>query len=155
MAALGALALGLGLAARFGVSRVELWNYLPMEDHADERDLIAPLSELVPALLPALDEARARKVEAVVKYVPRCALGEHADRDGVDEDRAEVLALEADPAAQALQRRRVVVVVAARGRFTRRTTCLDALITRPNRRRARSGGGTAIWPVVSAERRAN
>lgn len=67
------------LAARFGVSRVELWNYLPMEDHADERDLIAPLSELVPALLPALDEARARKVEAVVKYVPRCALGEHAE----------------------------------------------------------------------------
>lgn len=65
------------LAAQHGVTRMELWNYLPMEDQVDERDLIAPLSDLMPALRAALDEAKAHAIPVVVKYVPRCLLGEH------------------------------------------------------------------------------
>jgi MoaA/NifB/PqqE/SkfB family radical SAM enzyme len=67
------------LAAAHGVSRMEFWNYLPMEDHADERDLIAPLSDLMPALLAALDASKAARIPAITKYVPSCLLGEHAD----------------------------------------------------------------------------
>lgn len=66
------------LAAAHGVSRMEFWNYLPMEDHADERDLIAPLSDLMPALSAALDAARAAGIPTITKYVPSCLLGEHA-----------------------------------------------------------------------------
>ncbi|HEY3498536.1 MAG TPA: radical SAM protein [Polyangiaceae bacterium] len=67
------------LAALRGVSRMEFWNYLPMEDQADERGLIAPMSELVPALRAALDRCGELGLEAVVKYVPHCLLGPHAD----------------------------------------------------------------------------
>lgn len=58
-------------------ARMEWWNYLPMEDKADERGLIAPLSRLGPAMIAALDRAEARGVDCAVKYVPRCALGRH------------------------------------------------------------------------------
>lgn len=58
--------------------RMEWWNYLPMEDYADERDLIAPMSELAPRLRAALARCREYGIEAAVKYVPRCLLGEHA-----------------------------------------------------------------------------
>jgi molybdenum cofactor biosynthesis enzyme MoaA len=59
--------------------RMEFWNYLPMEDYADERDLVAPMSKVAPELRRALAKIRANGTEARVKYVPRCLLGEHAD----------------------------------------------------------------------------
>lgn len=65
------------LAIEHGVARMELWNYLPMEDAEDARDLIAPMDELVPPLVEALGEAAARGMPCTVKYVPRCLLGAH------------------------------------------------------------------------------
>jgi MoaA/NifB/PqqE/SkfB family radical SAM enzyme len=64
-------------AAACGVREMEFWNYLPMEDFADERGLIAPMSAVVPALKAALDAAAALGVRCTVKYVPVCVLGEH------------------------------------------------------------------------------
>ncbi|MBX3125334.1 MAG: radical SAM protein [Polyangiaceae bacterium] len=63
---------------RFSPTRMEFWNYLPMEDHADERGLISPLAELGPSLRAALDRAEQLGIETAVKYVPRCVLGSHA-----------------------------------------------------------------------------
>lgn len=60
-------------------ARVELWNYLPMEDYADEQGLIAEMSILAPALREALARAREHGIASAVKYVPQCLLGEHAD----------------------------------------------------------------------------
>ncbi len=65
------------VAHAHGVSEMEFWNYLPMEDHADERNLLAPLSEAMPALGRALDRCAALGIRAVTKYVPRCLLGAH------------------------------------------------------------------------------
>jgi molybdenum cofactor biosynthesis enzyme MoaA len=59
--------------------RMEFWNYLPMEDYADDRDLIAPMSQVAPELRRALAALQSLGTEARVKYVPRCLLGEHAD----------------------------------------------------------------------------
>ncbi|UJR84375.1 radical SAM protein [Sandaracinus amylolyticus] len=75
----GALVGIVDLARAHGVSEMELWNYLPMEDHADERGLIAPLGELMPQLRAALDRCAASGIRAVTKYVPRCLLGAHGD----------------------------------------------------------------------------
>jgi cyclic pyranopterin phosphate synthase len=80
------------VVAPFGVRRMEFWNYLPMEDHADERNLIAPLDAIVPSLGRALDACRARGIEAVTKYVPRCLLGEHAGT--LDNSQADVIIVE-------------------------------------------------------------
>lgn len=63
----------------FAPTRMEWWYYLPMEDYADERGLLAPMEVLAPALREALARARAHGIESAVKYVPRCLLGEHAD----------------------------------------------------------------------------
>jgi cyclic pyranopterin phosphate synthase len=62
--------------APFLPTRMEFWNYLPMEDYADERGLLAPMSKVAPELRRALASLRPRGVEARVKYVPRCLLGE-------------------------------------------------------------------------------
>lgn len=59
--------------------RMEFWNYLPMEDYADERNLLAPMSRVGPELRRALAKLRGAGVEARVKYVPRCLLGEFGD----------------------------------------------------------------------------
>lgn len=59
--------------------RMEFWNYLPMEDYADERDLVAPMSVVAPELRRALARLAQLGVEARVKYVPRCLLGEFGD----------------------------------------------------------------------------
>jgi hypothetical protein len=59
-------------------ARMEWWNYLPMEDYADERGLLAPMAELAPRLREALSRCARYEIEAAVKYVPRCLLGEHA-----------------------------------------------------------------------------
>lgn len=71
------LAAVVAAAAATGVREMEFWNYLPMEDFADERGLIAPLSAVVPALKAALDDAARLGVRCTVKYVPVCLLGEH------------------------------------------------------------------------------
>ncbi len=60
--------------------RMEWWYYLPMEDYADERDLLSPMAELVPSLRAALSRCAEHGIEAAVKYVPRCLLGEHEAR---------------------------------------------------------------------------
>lgn len=65
------------VASAHGVSEMEFWNYLPMEDHADERNLIAPLPAAMPTLRAALDRCAQLGIRAVTKYVPRCMLGEH------------------------------------------------------------------------------
>jgi cyclic pyranopterin phosphate synthase len=57
--------------------RMEWWNYLPMEDYADERGLLSPMAELAPSLREALSRCAEYDIEAAVKYVPRCLLGEH------------------------------------------------------------------------------
>ncbi|APR79826.1 Radical SAM domain heme biosynthesis protein [Minicystis rosea] len=80
------------LAGSLGAERMELWNYLPMEDHADERDLIAPLADVMPSLVLALDRCRAQGIEAITKYVPRCLLGEH--QEALDNSQADVIIVE-------------------------------------------------------------
>ena len=66
-----------GVAHAHGVSEMEFWNYLPMEDHDDERNLLVPLADALPALRRALDRCAAVGIRAVTKYVPRCLLGPH------------------------------------------------------------------------------
>jgi len=80
------------IAARHGASRMEFWNYLPMEDHVDERGLIAPMTELVPALRTALAACRDAGVEGVTKYVPRCLLDE--DGEALDDSQPDVIIVE-------------------------------------------------------------
>ncbi len=59
--------------------RMEFWNYLPMEDYADERDLVAPMSKVAPEVRRALGKIRELGIEGRVKYVPRCLLGDFAE----------------------------------------------------------------------------
>jgi cyclic pyranopterin phosphate synthase len=77
---------------RFEPSRMEFWNYLPMEDYADERALLAPMAELVPALCAALSRAKEHGIDTTVKYVPRCLLGEFGD--AVDNTQPDVVIVE-------------------------------------------------------------
>lgn len=63
--------------APLGPVRMEWWNYLPMEDFADERELLVPMATLMPALRSALDRAKELGIETTTKYVPRCLLGAH------------------------------------------------------------------------------
>lgn len=63
--------------APLGPARMEWWNYLPMEDFADERELLVPMQTLMPALRAALARAAELGIETTTKYVPRCLLGEH------------------------------------------------------------------------------
>jgi MoaA/NifB/PqqE/SkfB family radical SAM enzyme len=74
---IGAFAGIVEIAHAHGVSEMEFWNYLPMEDHADTRNLIAPLGEAMPGLRQALERCATRGIKAVTKYVPRCLLGAH------------------------------------------------------------------------------
>jgi len=74
---IGAFAGIVNVAHRHGVSEMEFWNYLPMEDHADERNLMAPLGDAMPTLRQALERCAALGIRSVTKYVPRCLLGEH------------------------------------------------------------------------------
>ncbi len=65
--------------APFEPSAMEWWNYLPMEDYHDERDLLVPMARLAPALRGALEAASRRGIPCAVKYVPQCLLGEYAE----------------------------------------------------------------------------
>ncbi len=72
--------------------RMEFWNYLPMEDYADERELLAPMSKVAPEIRRALARVRELGIEGRVKYVPRCLLGDHADAH--DDSQPDVLIAE-------------------------------------------------------------
>jgi MoaA/NifB/PqqE/SkfB family radical SAM enzyme len=60
------------------LAQMEFWVYWPMQE-TDEKNLVAPYPELVPALRAAIARARelGRRVE--VKNVPQCMLGEDAE----------------------------------------------------------------------------
>lgn len=62
------------IAHRHGVSEMEFWNYLPMEDHADERELIAPIPDVIATLRPALARCATYEIRAITKYLPACLL---------------------------------------------------------------------------------
>ncbi len=74
---MSAIARIVDVAYAHGVGEMEFWNYLPMEDHDDEQNLIAPLAGAMPSLRAALDRCAALGVRAITKYVPRCLLGPH------------------------------------------------------------------------------
>src|SRR5262249_4649670 len=66
------------LLAELGVSRMELWNFLPMERTDESARLIAPMAELIPALMQCLERCESIGLHAITKYVPRCLLGRFA-----------------------------------------------------------------------------
>lgn len=76
----------------FRPSRMEFWNYLPMEDYADTRDLLVPMARLGPAVRDALSRAEALGIQALVKYVPRCVLGDQAHK--IDNSQPDVVIVE-------------------------------------------------------------
>lgn len=80
------------LVSEFSPARMEFWNYLPMEDYADTRDLLVPMARLGPALTNALKRARQLGVPALAKYVPRCVLGEEGD--AIDNSQPDVVIVE-------------------------------------------------------------
>jgi MoaA/NifB/PqqE/SkfB family radical SAM enzyme len=59
------------------LAQMEFWNFWPMREQ-DEKDLIAPLGEVVPALRAAIGKARHHGRAVEVKNVPQCALGSDA-----------------------------------------------------------------------------
>jgi pyruvate-formate lyase-activating enzyme len=63
------------LAARFSPVGVELWNYWPRGDEEGARELAAPVAEVRPQLVRAIEAALAHGVAPVVKWFPRCLLG--------------------------------------------------------------------------------
>ncbi|RMG14621.1 MAG: radical SAM protein [Deltaproteobacteria bacterium] len=77
----------------FRPAGMEWWNYLPMEDYADERGLLVPMARLAPALVAALDRAHSLGIECRVKYVPQCLLGAHAE--AMDNAQPDVVIVEA------------------------------------------------------------
>lgn len=81
-----------GVAAKYGIKEMEFWNYLPMEDHADDRDLIASMDEIIPPLVEALDRCEAEGITPIVKYFPRCLLGRHGAR--LDNGQSDVIIVE-------------------------------------------------------------
>jgi molybdenum cofactor biosynthesis enzyme MoaA len=80
------------VAAQYGVQRMEFWNYLPMEDFADERDLIAPINDIMTPLKAALSLCKTQQITAAVKYIPMCLLGEF--KDTLDNSQPDVIIVE-------------------------------------------------------------
>ena len=66
------------LAARFGPRSVEFWNYWPRTDEEGARSMNAPVTESRGPLLAALEASVSRGIPPVVKWFPRCLLGEYA-----------------------------------------------------------------------------
>lgn len=66
------------LAARFAPKGIELWTYWPRGDEQGARDLAAPVAEVRPHLVRAIEVALSRGVAPVVKWFPRCLLGPFA-----------------------------------------------------------------------------
>jgi MoaA/NifB/PqqE/SkfB family radical SAM enzyme len=66
-----------GLASLKRLRQMEFWVYWPMRE-SDEKQLIAPNSEVGPELRAALGRAHALGRATEVKNFPECLLGEHA-----------------------------------------------------------------------------
>ena len=64
--------------APLGPRSMEMWNYWPRADADAERAMAAPVGAVQPHLLAALAEARDRAIPTVVKWFPKCLLGEFA-----------------------------------------------------------------------------
>jgi cyclic pyranopterin phosphate synthase len=64
--------------APLGPHSMEFWNYWPRGDEHGARELVAPVAEVRPALLEALAACVARGIPPVVKWFPRCLLGDFA-----------------------------------------------------------------------------
>jgi MoaA/NifB/PqqE/SkfB family radical SAM enzyme len=80
------------LVSELEPSRMEFWNYLPMEDFTDERGLVVPARVLGPAMRSALARARELGLTCAVKYVPMCVLGEYGD--AIDNTQPDVVIVE-------------------------------------------------------------
>lgn len=80
------------IAARYNTTRMEFWNYLPMEDHQDDRNLIAPIQDIIPPLKQALAQCQERDIAIAVKYIPMCLLGEFKDK--LDNSQPDVIIIE-------------------------------------------------------------
>ena len=68
------------LATKAGAKRIDFWAYAPLDPTEAQRQLLAPLSALVPRVLEALALCRDAQVQAVVHHVPVCLLGEEGAR---------------------------------------------------------------------------
>ena len=66
------------LASDHGAQGCELWNVWPRVDDAELREEIVAVTRVRPHLLNALKVCRDRRMPAVVKWFPRCLLGEFA-----------------------------------------------------------------------------
>lgn len=73
-------------------ARMEFWNYLPMEDYEDTRDLLVPMARLGPPLTQALARAEALGIQALAKYVPQCILGDQGEN--IDNSQPDVVIVE-------------------------------------------------------------
>lgn len=80
------------VVAQFRPAQMEFWNYLPMEDYADTRDLLVPMARLGPAVTGALARAEELGIQALAKYVPRCILGDQAHN--IDNSQPDVVIVE-------------------------------------------------------------
>lgn len=80
------------VVAPLSPARMEFWNYLPMEDYADTRNLLVPMSKLGPALQSALARAESLGILALAKYVPRCVLGAYSEH--IDNSQPDVVIVE-------------------------------------------------------------
>lgn len=66
------------LASSLGVRSMEFWNYWPRADEGAGRGMSAPIRATLPHLLAALERCTARNIPPVVKWFPRCLLGDFA-----------------------------------------------------------------------------
>lgn len=57
---------------------MEFWNYWPRGDERGERGATVPVGQMVPVLKNALRSCIERGIPPVVKWVPRCLLGEYS-----------------------------------------------------------------------------
>lgn len=65
--------------ASLGVRHVQLWSFLEVADPTQKDDHVR-VEVAAAAVREALDEADALGLEAVVKWLPRCLLGDHGDK---------------------------------------------------------------------------
>ncbi|MEM7155566.1 MAG: radical SAM protein [Myxococcota bacterium] len=63
------------LAIESEAQRVEFWAHAPLDPEPELRELLAPLDELVPRLLEAVDVCEAGRVQTAIHHVPVCLLG--------------------------------------------------------------------------------
>lgn len=66
------------LIAPYSPQSMEFWNYWPRADEEAARGMSARVGEVRPHLLAALDRALGERIPPVVKWFPRCLLGQFA-----------------------------------------------------------------------------